>query len=39
MIDFVHSNETGGELEHVVTERDDNELSVLGAFFDVAGYN
>lgn len=35
MIDFVHADEPRRELEHVIAQRDDDELRVLGAFFDV----
>lgn len=39
MIDFVHADQPRGKLEHVVAQRDDDELSVLGALFDVSGDN
>lgn len=39
MIHLVHAHEPAGELKHVVAEGDDDELCVLGAFFDVGGYD
>ena len=35
MINLVHADQPGRQLEHVVPEGNDNELRVLGAFFDV----
>jgi len=39
VVDFVYSNKSGSELEHVVSQRDDDELGVLRALFDVTRYN
>jgi hypothetical protein len=39
VIDLVHANESGRELEHVVTQGDNDELGVLGAFLDIARYD
>jgi hypothetical protein len=39
VIDLIHANEPGRELEHVVTQGDNDELSVLGAFLDIARYD
>lgn len=39
VIDFVNTNQSGRELEHVISQRNDNELGVLSAFFDVGGYD
>lgn len=39
VIDLVDADETGRELKHVVTQGDDDELSVFGALFDVGGYD
>jgi hypothetical protein len=35
VIDFIYSNETRCELEHVVSKRDDDELSVFRPFFNI----
>lgn len=35
VVDLVDSDKAGRELEHVVSERNDNELSILGSFLDV----
>ncbi|KZF21894.1 hypothetical protein L228DRAFT_162366 [Xylona heveae TC161] len=35
VINFIHADEARRELEHVVAERNDDELGVFGAFFDV----
>ncbi|KAI6756206.1 hypothetical protein HG530_011942 [Fusarium avenaceum] len=37
MIDLVHANQPRRELKHVVAQRDDDELGVLGALLDVVG--
>jgi hypothetical protein len=37
MIDFVHAHQPRRELKHVVAQRDDDELGVLGALLDVVG--
>lgn len=37
MVDLVHSHKSRRELKHVVSERDDNELGVLGTLLDVVG--
>lgn len=39
MIDLVNADQPRGKFEHVVTQRNNNELRVLGAFFDVGGYD
>ena len=39
MIDFIDAYEARSEFEHVVTERNDDELRVFGALFDVGGYD
>ena len=39
MIDLVHSNESRGELEHVVSQGDDDELSILRSLLDITGNN
>jgi len=39
VIDFVDAHEPGGQLKHVVSEGDDDELGVLGAFLDIACYD
>ena len=36
VIDLVYTDQSRGELEHVVAQRNDDELGVLGAFFDVS---
>lgn len=36
VIDLVHADQSRGKLEHIVAQRDDDELGVLGAFFDVS---
>ena len=38
-MDLVHSDELVGQFEHIVSEGDDNELSVFGSSFDVVGNN
>lgn len=37
MINLIDTDQPGRELEHVVPEGNDDELGVLGAFFDVGG--
>lgn len=37
VIDLVHADQPRSKLEHVVSQRDDDELGVLGALFDVSG--
>lgn len=39
MVDLVDTNKAGCQLEHVVAERDDDELGVLGALLDVVGHD
>lgn len=39
VVDFVHADQTRRKLEHVVAQRDDNKLGVLGALLDVARDN
>ena len=39
ILGLVNADEMVGQLEHVVSEADDDELGVLGAFFDVVSYN
>jgi hypothetical protein len=39
MVDFVDTNQSFSEFEHVVPQTDDNKLCILGAFLDVARYN
>ena len=39
MIDFIHADQPSCELKHVVTQRNDNELSVLGPFGNIRGDN
>lgn len=39
MIHLVNTDETGGQLEHVVSERNNDELGVLGTLLDVVGDN
>ena len=39
MADLVDADEAVGELKHVVAERDDDKLGVLGALLDVVGYD
>ena len=39
MIDLVNSDQSLRELKHVVPQRDDNELCVLRALFDVGRYD
>lgn len=39
VVDLVDADEAGRELKHVVAQRDDDELRVLGAFFDVVGHD
>lgn len=39
MIDLVHAHQPRRELEHVIPQRDNDELGVLGAFLDVARHN
>ncbi len=36
MVDLVYTNQSGGELKHVVAQRDHDELGVLGALLDIA---
>lgn len=36
MIDLVHPNQPGRELEHVVAKRDDDKLGILGALLNIA---
>lgn len=35
VINLVHSDQSRSELKHVVTQRDDDELGILGSFLDV----
>lgn len=35
MINLVYADETRGKLEHVIAQRDDNELGVFGALLYV----
>lgn len=35
VVDLVDADEAGGQLEHIVAQGDDDELGVLGAFFNV----
>lgn len=37
MIDLVHADQPGRQLEHVVSEGDDDELGVLGPLLNVVG--
>lgn len=37
VVDLVHADQPGRQLEHVVSEGDDDELGVLGALLDVVG--
>ena len=37
MVDFVHTDESRRELEHVVPQGDDDKLGVLRPLFDVCG--
>jgi hypothetical protein len=39
MIDFINPHQPLRELEHVIAQRDDDELCVLSAFFDVGCYD
>jgi hypothetical protein len=39
LVDFVNTNQTRGQFKHVVSEGDDNELRILGPFFDIVGDN
>jgi len=39
MVDFIHAHEPGGQLEHIVSEGDDDKLSILGALFDITCYD
>ena len=39
MIHLVDPHQPFRKLKHVVSQRDHDELRVLGAFFDVAGYD
>lgn len=39
MVDFVDTNQSFCEFEHVVPQADDNKLCILGAFLDVARHN
>jgi hypothetical protein len=37
VIDLVYSNKSRRQLEHVVSQRNDNELSILCSFLDITG--
>jgi hypothetical protein len=39
VVNFVHANKTCRKFEHVVAQRDDNELCVLSALLDIARNN
>lgn len=39
VIDLIHTNQPACQLEHVVSQRDDDELCILRSLLDVAGYN
>jgi hypothetical protein len=39
VVDLVHTNQSRGQLEHVVAQGDDDELRVLGPLLDIVGYN
>lgn len=39
MIDLVHPNQSGRELEHVVAQRDDDKLGILGTLLNIARNN
>ena len=39
MIYLIDSHQARGKLKHVVAERNDDELGVFGALFDVGGYD
>ena len=37
MINFIHADEAGSKFKHVIPEGNNDELGVLGAFFDIIG--
>ena len=39
VVDLVHTHQACSQLEHVVPERDDDELGVLGTLFDVVRHD
>ena len=39
MIDLVNTNQSRRQFKHVIPQRNDNKLCVLGAFFDVGRYD
>ncbi len=39
MINLIHAHQPRRQLKHVVPQGNDDELGVLGAFFDVGGYD
>ncbi len=39
MVHLIHTHQSRGKLKHVVAQRDDDELRVFGALFDVGGYD
>lgn len=39
VVDLVHTNQSRSELEHVVSQGNDNELCILGSLLDIAGHN
>lgn len=39
MIDLVDPDQPLRKLKHVIAQRDDDELGILGTFFDVGGYD
>ena len=39
MVNLVHTHKSRRQLKHIISERDNDELGVLGAFFNVRGYD
>ena len=39
MVNLVDTDQPLRQLKHVIAQRDDDELCVLGALFDVGGYD
>lgn len=39
VVHLVHAHEPRRELKHVVAQRDDDELRVLGALLDIVGHD